>query len=200
MAECEHASCGSASPGSAARFTVMLPTFPADPRVRARCRCRPARGGARALRGEFSAKTYDTVEALCADPAVDVVYVATPHQFHARARDAGGAGRQACAGRKTDGADARRLRGDDRSRARAPACIWSSATAIPSMRRSCAPAQAHRERRIRRGAHDHCAQLHRLSLPPAPPRRARHRARAAARCSIRRRIRSTSCGCSPAAA
>ena len=30
------------------------------------------------------ARTYDTVEELCADPAVEIVYVATPHQHHAR--------------------------------------------------------------------------------------------------------------------
>jgi phthalate 4,5-cis-dihydrodiol dehydrogenase len=63
-------------------FSVMLPTFArhsavklvaaADIRAEARNR----------FADEFSAKTYDTVAALCADPAIDVVYVATPHQFH----------------------------------------------------------------------------------------------------------------------
>jgi phthalate 4,5-cis-dihydrodiol dehydrogenase len=32
---------------------------------------------------EFSAPAYDSVAALCADPAVEAVYVATPHQDHA---------------------------------------------------------------------------------------------------------------------
>ena len=32
---------------------------------------------------DFGARTYDTVEALCADPRVEMVYVATPHQHHA---------------------------------------------------------------------------------------------------------------------
>ena len=32
---------------------------------------------------DFNASTYDDIRALCADPAVDVVYIATPHQFHA---------------------------------------------------------------------------------------------------------------------
>ena len=32
---------------------------------------------------QFGAKTYATVEELCADPDVEVVYVATPHQHHA---------------------------------------------------------------------------------------------------------------------
>jgi phthalate 4,5-cis-dihydrodiol dehydrogenase len=30
-----------------------------------------------------AARVYDDIAALCADPAVEVVYVATPHQFHA---------------------------------------------------------------------------------------------------------------------
>ena len=65
-------------------FTVMLPTFAEDPRVelvaatdlRAESRARFA--------ADFSARTYETVPELCADPAVEIVYVATPHQYHAQ--------------------------------------------------------------------------------------------------------------------
>ncbi|HKS63052.1 MAG TPA: Gfo/Idh/MocA family oxidoreductase, partial [Xanthobacteraceae bacterium] len=32
---------------------------------------------------DFSANAYETVEDLCADPEVEIVYVATPHQHHA---------------------------------------------------------------------------------------------------------------------
>ena len=32
---------------------------------------------------DFNARAYDDVAELCADPAVEVVYIATPHQFHA---------------------------------------------------------------------------------------------------------------------
>ena len=32
---------------------------------------------------DFNAKVYDDATALCADPAVEAVYIATPHQFHA---------------------------------------------------------------------------------------------------------------------
>jgi phthalate 4,5-cis-dihydrodiol dehydrogenase len=32
---------------------------------------------------DFNACTYADIAALCADPAVEVVYIATPHQFHA---------------------------------------------------------------------------------------------------------------------
>ena len=31
---------------------------------------------------DFNASVYDNIAALCADPAVEVVYIATPHQFH----------------------------------------------------------------------------------------------------------------------
>lgn len=65
-------------------FTVMLPTFLRDPRVAMVAAADP-RGEARArFATDFSAKTYETVEELCADPAVEIVYVATPHQHHAR--------------------------------------------------------------------------------------------------------------------
>jgi len=32
---------------------------------------------------DFNARAYGDIAALCADPAVDIVYIATPHQFHA---------------------------------------------------------------------------------------------------------------------
>jgi len=63
-------------------FSVMLPTFTRHPAVRL-VAAADTRAEARArFSREFSAKAYDTVAALCADPAVDAVYVATPHQFH----------------------------------------------------------------------------------------------------------------------
>ena len=31
---------------------------------------------------DFNASVYDDIGALCADPAVEVLYIATPHQFH----------------------------------------------------------------------------------------------------------------------
>ena len=33
---------------------------------------------------DFGAPAYETVEALCDDPAVEAIYIATPHQMHAR--------------------------------------------------------------------------------------------------------------------
>jgi len=36
-----------------------------------------------ALARDFNARVYADIAELCADPAVDIVYIATPHQFHA---------------------------------------------------------------------------------------------------------------------
>ena len=64
-------------------FTLMLPTLAADPRVRWWPRRIRARRPRAHFARDFGARSYATVEELCADPAVEVVYVATPHQYHA---------------------------------------------------------------------------------------------------------------------
>lgn len=62
-------------------FSIMLPALAseklqivagADPRPEARER----------FRAELKAAAYATVDEMCADPAVDAVYVSTPHGFH----------------------------------------------------------------------------------------------------------------------
>jgi len=64
-------------------FTVMLPTFTRDPRVELVAAADPRAEARRRFTREFSARAYDSVEELCADPDVEIVYVATPHQLHA---------------------------------------------------------------------------------------------------------------------
>ena len=65
-------------------FTVMLPTLSADPRLEL-VAAADTRAEARArFAADFSGRTYETVEGLCADPDVEAVYVATPHQYHAQ--------------------------------------------------------------------------------------------------------------------
>src|SRR6266550_4715609 len=64
-------------------FQLMLPTLvrhpdislvaAADPRTKAQAR----------FAADFAANSYASVEELCADPDVDAIYVATPHQYHA---------------------------------------------------------------------------------------------------------------------
>ena len=61
----------------------MLPTFTGDPRVALVAAADPRTEARARFAADFSGKAYETVEELCADPAVEVVYVATPHQFHA---------------------------------------------------------------------------------------------------------------------
>jgi phthalate 4,5-cis-dihydrodiol dehydrogenase len=65
-------------------FAVMLPTFMRDPRVELVAAADPRAEARARFAADFSAKTYETVEELCADPSVEIVYVATPHQHHAR--------------------------------------------------------------------------------------------------------------------
>jgi len=64
-------------------FAAMLPTFAADPRVRLSAAADPRAEARERFVAEFAGRAYAGVEDLCADPAVDIVYVATPHQFHA---------------------------------------------------------------------------------------------------------------------
>ena len=65
-------------------FAVMLPTFKADPRVSLVAAADTRAEARQRFAEEFSANAYTTVEELCVDPAVEVIYVATPHQWHAR--------------------------------------------------------------------------------------------------------------------
>jgi len=61
----------------------MIPTF-RDPRVALVAAADPRPEARTRFAQDFAAKTHETIEELCADPAVEIVYVATPHQHHAR--------------------------------------------------------------------------------------------------------------------
>ena len=63
-------------------FTLMLPTFAAHPRIKMVAASDPRPDARERFAGEFGAKVYADAEALCADQAVQAVYVASPHQFH----------------------------------------------------------------------------------------------------------------------
>jgi len=64
-------------------FTLMLPTFVADPRVHLVAACDPRREARERFVSDFGARACESVEALCAERDVDAVYVATPHELHA---------------------------------------------------------------------------------------------------------------------
>jgi len=64
-------------------FALMSPTLAADSRVRVVAAADPRPEARKQFQADFGGRGYAAVEELCADPAVQVVYVATPHQFHA---------------------------------------------------------------------------------------------------------------------
>src|SRR6266700_3447963 len=64
-------------------FTLMLPTLVADPRVELVAGADPRSEAAQRFASDFDARGYGSVADLCADPAVEVIYIATPHQHHA---------------------------------------------------------------------------------------------------------------------
>jgi phthalate 4,5-cis-dihydrodiol dehydrogenase len=64
-------------------FTLMLPTLARDPRLELVAAADPRTEAVGRFAAEFGARAHPSVEALCADPDVDVVYVASPHQHHA---------------------------------------------------------------------------------------------------------------------
>jgi phthalate 4,5-cis-dihydrodiol dehydrogenase len=64
-------------------FTLMLPTFLRDPRVRLVAACDPREAARERFARDFGAKVYKEFEALARDDAVEVIYIASPHEFHA---------------------------------------------------------------------------------------------------------------------
>lgn len=64
-------------------FTLMLPALRADPRFALIAAADPRAQARARFVAEFGGRTYHDATALSADPAVEAVYVATPHQCHA---------------------------------------------------------------------------------------------------------------------
>jgi phthalate 4,5-cis-dihydrodiol dehydrogenase len=64
-------------------FALMAPTFRADSRCRLVAAADPRPEARARFAAEFGARVYADGETLCADPDVEVVYVASPHQHHA---------------------------------------------------------------------------------------------------------------------
>jgi phthalate 4,5-cis-dihydrodiol dehydrogenase len=65
-------------------FSLMLPTFLRDPRVQLVAACDPRDEARRQFTADFGVPTYRDVAALAEDPNVEIIYVASPHQFHAQ--------------------------------------------------------------------------------------------------------------------
>lgn len=69
--------------GMGRAFTLMLPTWVLDPRVQMVAACDGRASALREFEKDFGGHAHDRVHDLCADPAVEWVYVATPHGLHA---------------------------------------------------------------------------------------------------------------------
>ncbi len=64
-------------------FAVSAPAF-RDARVEVVAAADPRAAARASFAAEYQGRAYATVEELCADPALDVVYIATPHELHAQ--------------------------------------------------------------------------------------------------------------------
>ncbi|AVO34623.1 Gfo/Idh/MocA family protein [Ottowia oryzae] len=65
-------------------FTLMLPTFLGDPRVRLVAAYDPHPGARAAFETTFGGVALGDEQSVCDHPDVEWVYLATPHQMHAR--------------------------------------------------------------------------------------------------------------------
>src|SRR5215510_14827464 len=65
-------------------FSMMLPTFASDPRVALVAGTDTRPEARQRFAADFSTRSCANIEELCADPAVEAIYVATPHQYHAQ--------------------------------------------------------------------------------------------------------------------
>lgn len=64
-------------------FMLMLPTLRVHPRMALVAAADPRPEAQRRFVEDLGGRAYASVEALCADPEIDAVYVATPHELHA---------------------------------------------------------------------------------------------------------------------
>ena len=63
-------------------FMLMLPTLAQHPDLTLVAAADPRPAALAQFAADFDGRGHPTVAALCADPEVEAVYVATPHQFH----------------------------------------------------------------------------------------------------------------------
>jgi len=62
--------------------TLFLPGVEQSPHACIVAAADKRRGALDAFERKYRGRTYDSVEALCADPDIDVIWVATPNQYH----------------------------------------------------------------------------------------------------------------------
>ncbi|MBV1903695.1 MAG: Gfo/Idh/MocA family oxidoreductase, partial [Marinosulfonomonas sp.] len=64
-------------------FMLTLPSILADDRVRLVAATAPRAASRDAFTNQFGGRAYRDAAEMCADPAVEAVYIATPHHLHA---------------------------------------------------------------------------------------------------------------------
>ncbi|MBM2812477.1 MAG: Gfo/Idh/MocA family oxidoreductase [Chloroflexi bacterium] len=69
--------------GMGSAWLTFMPTLAQSPRVQIIAGADPRSAARRKFAADFSAEVFESAEALCASPAVEAVYVATPHRLHA---------------------------------------------------------------------------------------------------------------------
>ncbi|GGY09394.1 dehydrogenase [Litchfieldella qijiaojingensis] len=63
-------------------FMLLLPTLAAHPGIRLVAAADPRAEARHQFATDFSTTSYSEVADLCADPEVEAIYIATPHEFH----------------------------------------------------------------------------------------------------------------------
>ncbi|MGQ0836886.1 MAG: Gfo/Idh/MocA family oxidoreductase [Gammaproteobacteria bacterium] len=64
-------------------FMLMLPTLITHPRASLVAATDPRAEARARFETDFKGRAYDDFQGLCEDPNVEVIYIASPHQFHA---------------------------------------------------------------------------------------------------------------------
>src|SRR3954449_1864558 len=64
--------------------TLFLPGVEQSPHARIVAAAARWTGALLSIARKYQGRTYDSVEAMCADPYIDVIWVATPNQYHCR--------------------------------------------------------------------------------------------------------------------
>jgi phthalate 4,5-cis-dihydrodiol dehydrogenase len=63
-------------------FMLMLPTLVHHPKIKVVAAAAPGMESRRRFEETFGGRAYQSVEDMCADPEVEAVYIATPHEMH----------------------------------------------------------------------------------------------------------------------
>jgi phthalate 4,5-cis-dihydrodiol dehydrogenase len=63
-------------------FSLMEPTLRADQRINIKAGADPRPEARNVFERTYDAKSYAHVDDMCGDPDLDVIYIASPHQFH----------------------------------------------------------------------------------------------------------------------